>query len=73
MGGFYSWGQFEICKPYFDMYYEELKDADSKFTTKMVEAFLGGMRPTMEITDAHIVKLVTIKGNVPDNNTAYKK
>ena len=73
MSGFYAWSQFDIVKPYFDLYYEELKVADSKYTTKFVEAFLGGMRPTMEITDSHIVKLVTIKGNVPDTNSAYKK
>lgn len=73
MGGFYSWGQFDICKPYFDMYYEQLKDLDGSFTTKFVEAFLHGMRPTMEITDTHIVKLVTLKGNIPDTNSAYKK
>jgi hypothetical protein len=73
MNGFYAWGQFDLVKPYFDRYYEELKDLDGKQTTKFVEAFLHGMRPTMEITDAHIVKLVVIKGNVPDNNSAYKK
>jgi len=31
------------------------------------------MKPTMEILDSHIVKLVTIKGDVPDANSAYKQ
>jgi hypothetical protein len=31
------------------------------------------MRPTQEILDSHIVKMVTIKGNIPDTDSAYKK
>lgn len=73
MAGFYAWSQYDLVEPYFDKYYEVLKDADGKYTTKFVEAFLHGMRPTMMISDTHIVKLVTLKVNVPDTNSAYKK
>lgn len=30
------------------------------------------MRPTQEILDSHIVKMVMIKGNVPDTQSSYK-
>jgi hypothetical protein len=73
MHGFYSWSQFELVQPYFDKYYEELKDFDKRHSNQYVNVFLRLMRPTMEILDSHIVKLVTIKGEVPDTNTAYKK
>jgi len=73
MMGFYARSQFDICKPYADKYYEELKDFDKKHSNKYVEAFMHNMRPTMEILDSHIVKLVAIKGNVPDTSSAYKK
>ena len=60
-------------QPYFDRYYEELKDFDKKHSNQYVNSFIQYMRPTMEILDSHIVKLATIKGNVPDTNSAYKK
>ena len=60
-------------QPYFDRYYEELKDFDKRHSNQYVGSFIRHMRPTMEVLDSHIVKLVTIKGCVPDTNSAYKK
>lgn len=73
MSGFYAWSQFELTKPYADKYYEALKDFNKKFSYRYTESFIALMRPTMEILDSHIVKMVIIKGNVPDTDSAYKK
>ena len=73
MLGFYAWSQYDLVQPYFDRYYEELKDFDKRHSNQYVNSFIRCMRPTMEILDSHIVKLVTIKGGVPDTNSAYKK
>lgn len=63
----------ELTKPYADKYYEALKDFHKHHGWRYVESFMYAMRPTQEILDSHIVKLVTIKGNIPDTESAYKK
>lgn len=73
MSGFYARSQQELTRPYADKYYEALKDFNQHHNYRYQESFISGMRPTMEILDSHIVKLVTIKLNVPDTNSAYLK
>lgn len=73
MAGFYASSQLDLVRPYFDMYYDALKDFNKHHSYKYLEAFVYAMRPVMEIQDSHIVKMVTIKGNVPDTDSAYKK
>lgn len=72
MKGFYSWSQYDILQPYFERFYDELKDFDERHSNQYVNTFINLMMPKMEILDSHIVKLVTIKGNVPDTKSAYK-
>lgn len=73
MSGFWAGSQYELTKPYADKYYEALKDFNKHFGYRQVESFIALMRPTHEILDSHIVKMVTIKGNIPDTDSAYKK
>lgn len=73
MRGFYAWNQMDILQPYIDKYYEELADFDKRHSNQYVNSFLSLMRPTVKIDDCHIVALVTVNGNVPDTNSAYKK
>jgi hypothetical protein len=73
MSGFYAWSQTDLTKQYADKYYEALKDFNKHFGYRQIESFIALMRPTHEILDSHIVKLVTIKGNIPDIDSAYKK
>ena len=63
----------DLTKQYADKYYEALKDFNKHHGWRYVESFIGAMRPTQEILDSHIVKMVTIKGNIPDTDSAYKK
>jgi hypothetical protein len=73
MSGFYAASQVELTNQYADKYYEALKDFNKHFSYRQVESFIAMMRPTHEIHDSHIVKMVTIKGNIPDTDSAYKK
>lgn len=73
MAGFYAWSQQELTKPYADKYYEALKDFNKHHSYRQLESFVMSMRPTQEVLDSHIVKMVTIKGNIPDTDSAYKK
>lgn len=73
MNGFYAPAQLDLVRPYFDKYYEALKDFNKHHGFRYLESFMYTMRPTMEILDSHIVKMVTINGNVPDTDSSYKK
>ena len=61
MQGFYSWHQIELCRPYFDKFFETLSDLESNHIYKYVEVFFSSMIPNFEIEDRHIVKLLKIK------------
>ena len=73
MAGFYSWAQVDVCQPYFDKFYEALPDLSAHHTYKYIETFFYSMLPRMRIEDRHIVKLMTIKSQVPDTNSMYMK
>lgn len=73
MAGFYAPSQLDLVRPYFDKYYEALRDFNTHHGYRYMETFIYAMRPVLEILDSHIVKMVTIKGNVPDTDSAYKK
>lgn len=73
MMGFWASSQLELTRPYADKYYESLKDFNKYHSWKYMDSFIMFMRPSLEILDSHIVKMVTIKGNVPDTDGAYKK
>ena len=70
IGGFYSWKQLDLIRPYFDKFYEVLPLVYEKSTFKYVETF-NSLLPRMEINDSHIVKLIALKLQTPDNNTNF--
>ena len=70
MGGFYSWKQLDLIRPYFDKFYEVLPHIYEKSTFKYVENFYT-LLPRMEIKDEHIVKLLALKLQTADNNTNF--
>ena len=63
----------DLTKPYADKFYESLKDCYKFHPLKYLQSYMAFMRPTQEILDSHIVKLVTIKGTIPDTEASYKK
>ena len=71
MNGFYSWDQIDTCTPFFDKFYDCLKDLYKAHTFKYIEIFFYALLPRMVIEDRHIVKLMTIKGEIPDTNSMF--
>jgi hypothetical protein len=58
-------------RPYFEKFYEVLPHIYEKQAFKVVENFFHSMLPRMEIRDEHIVKLLQLKLQTPDNNTNF--
>ena len=73
MQGFYSWLQLDICRPYFDKFFDCLGTLEQQHIYKYVEMFLTTMLPDFEVGDRHIVKLLKVKQAIPDTNVNYKK
>ena len=71
MGGFYSYKQMDLISPYFDKFFEDLPKIYEKQAFKYVETFFHSLLPRMDIKDEHIVKLLSLKLQVPDNNTNF--
>ena len=71
MNGFFSWDQVDICEPYFDKFYDALTDLSDNHNFKYIKTFVDTLLPRLRIEDRHIVKLASIKQNVPDSNTMY--
>lgn len=61
MAGFYSRDQLDVCRPYFNKFYDILLQLESEHGYKYMEAFFYSMLPRMEIEDSHIVQLMAIK------------
>ena len=60
----------DLIRPYFDKFYEDLPHVYEKSIFKYVETF-NSLLPRMEIKDEHIVKLIALKLQTPDNNTNF--
>lgn len=71
MEGFFSGGQLDLVRPYFDKYYEVLPLIESQHGYKYLQFFSNVMVPTLEVEDKHIVKLINIKSKVPDTNKTF--
>ena len=71
MSGFYSYKQLDLVRPYFAKFYEVLPLIYEKQAFKVVENFFHYLLPRMEIKDEHIVKLISLKMDTPDNNTNF--
>ena len=71
LAGFYSYEQLDIVEPYFDKFYELIPFMQEKTNPKTFEAFFYGLLPRMKITDSHIVKLVALKQDTPDNQKQF--
>lgn len=68
MGGFFSWKQEDICKPYYDRFYQDLPQIYEKCPFKYVQAYFNNMLPRKHISNDHIVKLLELKQQTPDIN-----
>jgi hypothetical protein len=73
MGGFYCWDQVDDLDSFYDKFYEQVETLHVNHTFKFVSSFFFGMMPRMKIEDKHIVKLMTIKSQVADNNSMFMK
>lgn len=73
MGGFYSWDQVDALDGFYDKFYDSLETIYTNQTWKFVSSYTATMLPRMKIEDRHIVKLITIKSQVADNNGNYMK
>jgi hypothetical protein len=71
MAGFHSWNQLDITRCYFDKFYDELRNIQAGTPFKYQEAFFYSLLPRYEISDAHIVKLVQLKNETPDNQATF--
>lgn len=71
MQGFYSYEQLDLCEPYFDKYFDHVKPMQEGTGTKVFENFYFGLLPRMKISDSHIVKLVALKQDTPDNEKGF--
>jgi len=71
MAGFHSWNQLDITRPYFDKFFDELRNIQAGTPYKYQEAFFYQLLPRYEIQDAHIVKLVELKNETPDNQATF--
>ena len=71
MSGFYSVKQVDLVMPYWDKFFEVLPNIYEKQTFKYVEAFFNNMLPRVDIRDDHIVNLLALKLQTPDNNTNF--
>lgn len=63
----------DICRPYFDKFFDCLTTFEQQHIYKYVEMFLTTMLPDFEVEDRHIVKLLKVKQAIPDTNVNYKK
>jgi len=71
LAGFYSFNQLDLIRPYFDKFYEILPSLQQDHSQKYTEDFIFYLLPIFEIQNHHIVKLLTIKSEVPDSNTTF--
>ena len=72
MSGFYGHDQHDIVKGYFDKFYEILPQMHKDCTHKKFESFFHTMLPRSgEIRDDHIVKLMCLKQETPDNEKQF--
>lgn len=55
MGGFYSFKQLNIIRPYFSKFIEQLPSLYKQQTFKFMEAFSGSLLPRLEVEDSYIV------------------
>lgn len=71
MAGFYSGEQMDIIAPYFDKFFDVLVEMHEKSTYKVFTGFFHSLLPRMAVKDAHIVRLVTLLQDVPDNDQMF--
>jgi len=71
INGFMSFEQLDLCEPYFDKFFDHVATMQAKTSTKIFESFFFGLLPRMNISDAHIVKLVALKQDTPDNEKTF--
>lgn len=70
MGGFKA-GDQELMAPYADKYYEALVTLSQKQVYRYQSSFSNALMPRSVIEDRHLVQLMNIKSQTPDNDKAY--
>ena len=71
MAGFYSWDQVDELAPFYERFYDSLALMEDGHTYKYLSKYFYAMLPRMQITEQHIVKLMTLKTQVADTNSAW--
>ena len=71
MQGFFQSNQLDICEPFFDKFYDSLATMHHEHQFTYITSFFNHLLPRIKIEDKHIVKLMMIKGQVPDTDAAY--
>ena len=73
MEGFYSYKQMALIDHFFDEFFKALVPLYHAYQFQYIESFVDNLLPTLHIEDIHIVKLMEIKLNTSDNETAFIK
>jgi len=63
----------ELNRPYFDKFYDVLKDMNTYLPFKYLQTFFRVLLPRMEVSDAHIVRLVELKLETADTQGPFGK
>ena len=71
MQGLFSWSQIDLVRPYFDKFYDVLPLVHEKMTYKKFDSFFHSLLPRMEVSDAHIVRLVSLKLETSDTEQMF--
>ena len=71
MAGFYSMNQIDILAPYFEKFYDTLPVMQKQLSGLGFEPYFFTLLPRMVVEDRHIVKLVALKQDTPDNEKAF--
>ena len=71
MAGFYSLNQLDIVSPYFDKFFDVLPLIYKQSSYRSFQSFFYNLLPRMVVTDEHIVKLIVLKQETPDNEKNF--
>ena len=71
MAGFYAINQIDIIEPYFDKFYQVLPSMHKQLTLNSFNSFFNMLLPRLKIKDSHVVTLVALKQDTPDNEKNF--
>ena len=71
MAGMFSAKSIDLVRPYFEKFYDELPFVYKNHSRKYLETYMFSLLPRLEVKDSHIVKLVSLKKQTPDNESMF--